>query len=111
LATGVQIDQTLKNPCALSRVSGELMNVATDVLAEDPATAKHAERLKFANAILTYGADGHARKMLTKLLSLPAASSRISDLNAPFGLVDEAVLGTAIKNGLASIFTQFAEQM
>lgn len=98
-----------QNRSLLSRVQACMVETALEVLAEDPATANHAERAVYAKAILNGEAEVSAQVMLSvttnaTLLagvthespSSDAASAEVSDGDIEFQIA-------AVWNALAGV--------
>ena len=101
MATAQQAYDVARQPGYQNRVAQLLADAAVDVMAEDGATAGHAERVAYATSVLNGGAS-----------IFDAALATMSDSNVKDGAdpnaVDNGVTDAEIVTAISGIFSALA---
>jgi hypothetical protein len=105
-STRLQQASAIANANVLLQLTGSLLAAAAQVLAEDPATADHAHRLAYANAILL-------NPSALASIMLPALMTNATLASAAGGAVGAS--GTQFTDAdidfvVASVFSTYADQ-
>ena len=99
MATLIELNGLVDDPNLSAKVGGALLAAAKDVLFEDAGTANHANRLKWAKAVINDPA-GQRVRMMRLVVGINSASD-LATINA---LTDQN-----IKDGVALGINLFAD--
>jgi hypothetical protein len=105
-STRAQQAQALKNATVLDQLAGSLLAAASQVLNEDPATADHENRLKFANAIILAPAQA-AAAMVPALMTNATLQGQAGDPAGPSGT---PFSDSDVDFVVAGVFNTYADQ-